>query len=87
MYTDFVINLYQILPCVNYLCTRQSQTSEGEFHIIISLLIWQASEASETLYWGNKLKIGDICLFVQYMCLDVRMSFLYFYPGDLVLVR
>ncbi len=39
---------------------------------------------SETLSGLPQLKIGDIYL---YMCLDVRMSFLYFDPGIFVLVR
>ncbi len=40
--------------------------------------------ASETLSGVTQLKIGDICL---YICLDVRMSFLYFDPHVFVLVR
>ncbi len=43
---------------------------------------WRVSEASETLSGVTQLKIGDICL-----CLDVRMSFLYFDPGIFVLIR
>ncbi len=47
---------------------------------IISFVIdtkahWRARVASETLTGVTQLKIGDVCLFVCILCLDVRMSF------------
>ncbi len=36
---------------------------------------WQASEESKTLSGATQLKSRDICLFIFYMCVDVRMSF------------
>ncbi len=55
------------------------------FHILdlrVSCLVysmltidWRASVASETLTGVTQLKIGDVCLFIYILCLDVCMSF------------